>query len=64
MRIAGALGLCLCLSAAVPAETPVADAAMRGDIAAVRSLLEGGADVNAAQGDGIAQQHHAESKPR
>lgn len=59
MRIAGALGLCLCLSAAVPAETPVADAAMRGDIAAVRSLLEGGADVNAAQGDGMTALHWA-----
>ena len=41
------------------AETPVADAAMRGDIEAVRSLLRSGADVNAAQGDGMTALHWA-----
>ena len=49
------------LTAATPriADTPVADAAMRGDVAAVRSLLAEGADVNAAQGDGMTALHWA-----
>ena len=34
-------------------DSPVADAAMRDQVALVRELLSGGADVNAAQGDGI-----------
>lgn len=38
-------------------DTPVADAAMRGDAAAVKALLTGGADVNAAQGDGMTALH-------
>ncbi|MHC5066180.1 MAG: ankyrin repeat domain-containing protein [Planctomycetota bacterium] len=38
---------------------PVADAAMRGDRAEVRRLLESGADVNAAQGDGMSALHWA-----
>ena len=41
------------------AESPVADAAMRADWAAVRALLEKGADVNAAQGDGMTALHWA-----
>jgi ankyrin repeat protein len=44
--------------AAAPA-APVADAAMRGDLAAVRTLLRQGADVNAAQGDGMTALHWA-----
>ena len=49
------------LAAATPrfADSPVADAAMRGDIAAVRELLANGADVNAAQGDGMTALHWA-----
>jgi uncharacterized protein len=39
--------------------SPVADAAMRGDRDAVRTLLRQGADVNAAQGDGMTALHHA-----
>jgi ankyrin repeat protein len=39
--------------------SPVADEAMRGDIAAVRSSLQQGADVNAAQGDGMTALHWA-----
>ena len=35
------------------AEAPVADAAQRGDADVVRQLLRNGADVNAAQGDGM-----------
>ena len=42
-----------------PTDSPVADAAMRGDIAAVRELLADGADVNAAQGDGMTALHWA-----
>ena len=41
------------------AETPVADAAMRGEVEAVRALLKQGADVNAAQGDGMTALHWA-----
>jgi ankyrin repeat protein len=37
----------------------VADAAMRGDAAAVKGLLQQGADVNAAQGDGMTALHWA-----
>ncbi len=39
--------------------SPVADAAMKGDLAALRSLLRDGADVNAAQGDGMTALHWA-----
>ncbi|PYR02794.1 MAG: hypothetical protein DMF97_03605 [Acidobacteria bacterium] len=52
----------LCLTAlvrAAPSTSPVADAAMRGDREAVRTLLKQGADVNAAQGDGMTALHHA-----
>src|SRR5439155_10070568 len=45
------------LVAASAADAPVANAAMRGDIEAVRTLLRGGADVNAAQGDGMTALH-------
>lgn len=40
-------------------EAPVADAAMRGDVDEVRRLLRQGADVNAAQGDGMSAMHWA-----
>ena len=46
-------------SFASPASSPVADAAMRGEIETVRSLLREGADVNAAQGDGMTALHWA-----
>jgi ankyrin repeat protein len=39
--------------------SPVADVAMQGDIDTVRSLLKEGADVNAAQGDGMTALHWA-----
>jgi ankyrin repeat protein len=45
--------------AARAADAPVADAAMRGDVEGVRTLLRGGADVNAAQGDGMTALHWA-----
>ena len=47
------------LIAAGPAESPVADAAAKGDVETVRSLLRDGADVNAAQGDGMSALHWA-----
>jgi ankyrin repeat protein len=43
--------------AAGAADAPVAAAAMRGDTEGVRTLLRGGADVNAAQGDGMTALH-------
>ena len=43
------------------AESPVADAAMRRDIAKLRQLIKQGADVNAAQGDGMTALHWAAS---
>jgi uncharacterized protein len=39
--------------------SPVADAAMKGDLAAVRALIARGASVNAAQGDGMTALHWA-----
>jgi ankyrin repeat protein len=52
-----AVGLVAWLGAAGPA--PVADAAMARDREAVKTLLKGGADVNAAQGDGMTALHWA-----
>src|SRR5687767_14448832 len=40
-------------------DAPVADAAMRGDLETVRALVRDGADVNAAQGDGMTALHWA-----
>ncbi len=57
MRI-GMMFLVLLLVAPAP-ESPVADAAMKGDMETVRSLLREGADVNAAQGDGMTALHWA-----
>ena len=44
---------------ATPTASPVADAAMQRDAEAVRALLLNGADVNAAQGDGMTALHWA-----
>ena len=57
MRLIGALVALLLAGPA--AEAPVADAAERGDVEAVRDLLRSGADVNAAQGDGMSALHWA-----
>ena len=51
----------LLLAAAPPSTSLVADAAMRDDAQAVRSLLKQGEDVNAAQGDGMTALHWAET---
>ena len=47
------------LIAATKPDSPVADAAQQGDIEVVRQLLREGADVNAAQGDGMTALHWA-----
>ena len=49
---------CLCVMRAAD-RSPVADAAERGDAAAVRALLARAADVGAAQGDGMTALHWA-----
>ncbi|MEM7415220.1 MAG: ankyrin repeat domain-containing protein [Gemmatimonadota bacterium] len=54
-----ALATTLFLWAGAPADTPVADAAMRGDVDAVRALVRTGEDVNAAHGDGMTPLHWA-----
>jgi ankyrin repeat protein len=56
-----AIALCLCLAVGVSAQStsPVADAAMKGDLATVRTLLAQGANVNAAQADGGTALHWA-----
>jgi ankyrin repeat protein len=65
LRATGGLALCataFLLAAALGwPESPVADAAMRGDGEAVRSLLRQGEDVNAAQADGMTALHWAAS---
>ena len=58
-------GLCVVCMSVVMAAAPAADlaeAAMQGDIDRVRSQLEQGADVNAAQGDGMTALHWAAYK--
>ena len=47
------------LYAAPAPDSPVADAAMRGDAETVQALIAGGADVNAPQGDGMTALHWA-----
>ena len=63
MRGLCALGAAVLLGAwTAPADAPVADAAMRGDTARVRALIKQGADVNAAQGDGMTALHWAAAR--
>ena len=57
-----ALGVPGGLPIALPPSAPVADAAMRGDGAAVRALVATGADVNVAQGDGMTALHWAANR--
>ena len=54
-----ALLMAFALAGSVPPDAPVADAAMRGDVDRVAALLRSGADVNAAQGDGMTALHWA-----
>lgn len=61
--LSGAGACCIsALLAAAPADAPLADAAMHGDVAAVESLLQRGANVNDAQGDGMTALHWAAMK--
>ena len=47
---------------APPLLAPIADAAMRGDVRTVRTLMRKGIDVNVAQGDGMTALHWAASR--
>ena len=58
-RLVAALSVAFVVSGATWPESPVADAAMRGEVDAVRELLRRGLDVNAAQGDGMTALHWA-----
>ncbi len=60
LRLSLAAVACLAsVAIATPAVSPVADAARHGDRETVRTLLREGADVNAAQGDGMTALHWA-----
>src|SRR4051812_15485774 len=55
----GALVIAMSAFGSAAAEKTVADAAMKKDADAVRSLVRQGGDVNAAQGDGMTALHWA-----
>ncbi len=57
VKMLGASVCALLTWAATPADAQVAEAAMMGDAAEVRALIEAGADVNAALGDGMTGLH-------
>jgi uncharacterized protein len=59
---AAALAMVLLIGATPPDDRALLDAAKRGDVAAVRALLKGGADPNTAQGDGLTALHVAAEK--
>jgi len=59
VTLIGTLSVGALLTAAAAADSPVADAAMRGDRETVRALLQKGADVNAPRGDGMTALHWA-----
>ena len=59
LDVVAALLVLLAVSAATPPDSPVADAAMRGELDEVRELLRSGADVNAPQSDGVTAMHWA-----
>src|SRR5437016_234177 len=54
-----ALALVQAATSAAAGDMRVADAAMRGDAAAVATLLREGADVNGREGDGMTALHWA-----
>jgi ankyrin repeat protein len=62
--VAGFIGMVVSATMILPLpnDTQVADAAMKGDLDAVRTLLKQGADVNAPQGDGMTALHWAAYK--
>jgi len=59
LDVVAALLVLLVATAATPPESPVADAAMRNDVEAVRALLADGADVNVPRRDGMTGLHWA-----
>jgi uncharacterized protein len=59
VALAGVLSLSASLHAGARSSSAVADAAMAGRADTVRTLLRDGADVNAAQGDGMTALHWA-----
>src|SRR5688572_7528358 len=59
LRVIAAGLLCSVALYATGPGSPVADAAQAGDRAAVQKLVRAGADVNAAQGDGMTALHWA-----
>jgi ankyrin repeat protein len=62
LRLVGVIAVWASLAAAVAAPlppSPVADAAMRGDVGAVRALIARRVDVNVPQGDGMTALHWA-----
>ena len=59
VQVLVAVGLCASATVLMAQGSPVADAARRGDAAALKTLLAQGADVNAPQGDGMTALHWA-----
>lgn len=60
MNVVAPAGLVLLLSAAFAlSDSPVADAAMEGDVEGIQTLLRSGADVNEPQPDGMTALHWA-----
>jgi ankyrin repeat protein len=59
LRDAKAQGIASARSAVATSKAPVAEATMAKDREAVKTLLKNGADVNAAQGDGMTALHWA-----
>ena len=57
--LVGAVALSLSMWVSAAGSAPVADAVMRRDADAARALIKNGADVNAAQGDGMTALHWA-----
>ncbi len=59
MKMLATMAVAVLVAASAPPAAPIADAAQRGDLARVRELVRSGADVNAAQGDGMTALHWA-----
>ena len=64
LRVLGVLCFSLLIIAGKPLDSPVADAAMNGDLDEVRLLLSRGEDVNAAHADGMTALHWAQKTHR